>query len=100
MTGTKQQVSITTTPTNAEVSVNEHTGRSPFTVLLKKGRSYKVRAEQEGYLPAHATIGKSFNPAFLGNLLLGGLIGMAVDIGTGAWMNLDNDVIHLTLQKK
>ena len=57
----------------------------PITVTVRRGYSpsYAI-AEAEGYEASTVTIRKKFHPAILANLLLGGVIGACVDLGTGA----------------
>ena len=57
----------------------------PITVTVRRGytASHAI-AEAEGYEASSVTIRKKFHPAILGNLLLGGIIGACVDLGSGA----------------
>lgn len=57
----------------------------PTTVSVRRGYapSYAI-AETEGYEASSVTIRKKFHPAILANIVLGGVIGACVDLGSGA----------------
>lgn len=58
---------------------------SPGTVTIKKAYGdMAVKCEKESHEAGLATVKSGVTPLFFGNILLGGLIGMGVDIGTGA----------------
>lgn len=66
-------------------------GRTPASVTLStrrgyfRGESYSVTTELAGHEPRHSKIEPSLDPAYLFNVLLGGLVGMlVVDPATGA----------------
>lgn len=102
MTGTSQQVSFASDPSGAKVDIQPSgfQGTTPFTVDLKKGRGYIATARKEGYEKAVQSIGTTFNGWFIGNILLGGIIGMIVDLADGAYMNLDRDTVNFRLEPK
>ncbi len=57
----------------------------PITVTVRRGYSPShAIAETEGYEASTVTIRKKFHPAILANLLIGGIIGASVDLGSGA----------------
>ena len=57
----------------------------PITVTVRRGYSPShAIAEAEGYEASTVTIRKKFHPAILANLLIGGIIGASVDLGSGA----------------
>jgi hypothetical protein len=57
-------------------------------------KKYGVKYSKEGYYPTAVTINNVFNPWYLGNLCLGGLIGMLV-VGplTGSMFMIENNKI-------
>ncbi len=105
-----QTITVTSVPDAAHVSiVNKsgapvHSGTTPITVTLKKGRgyfkpeSYTVRFAKEGYQAREVTVRGEVNGWYFGNVIFGGLIGLlAVDPATGAMYTLKPDAVGATL---
>jgi len=103
--GSTQQVTITSQPPGANISVANsagatvHTATTPATLTLNRGagyfrsESYKVVVQKEGFAPKELTLTASLNGWYLGNILFGGLIGMlAVDPVTGAMYSFPDSV--------
>ena len=88
--GSTQEVHVDVTgPLGADCMVTNATGqwslRAPGTV--KVGRSntaLTIKCEESGYEPATRVLTAKFNAVTLGNLALGGVIGVAVDAASGA----------------
>ena len=106
--GTEDTVTFESTPSGAAVSFNEVTGRinqsgctTPCTIELNRKYTYSVEFEKEGYetwvqllepkLSGDGTAGMA------GNILLGGVIGAAVDASTGAMNDLRLNPMVATL---
>lgn len=97
--GGKQWVTITSTPTGATATIDGFTKiQTPGQIKLKRGKDHIVVIEKEGYQPAQAFIDHDFSGWVIGNVLFGGLIGIAVDFGTGGAYNLEPDTLNLPLQ--
>lgn len=109
---TDQQITINSTPSNADVVISdEHSqevfqGTTPTTVTLKKadgsyfgGKSYTVELSKEGYDSRAISITSAPNGWYIGgNILFGGLIGwLVVDPLTGAMYTLSPDDIDAGL---
>ena len=105
-----QTITVTSVPDAANVSiVNKsgtpvHSGTTPITVTLKKGRgyfkpeAYTVRFAKEGYQAREVTVRGEVNGWYFGNIVFGGLIGLlAVDPATGAMYTLKPDAVGATL---
>lgn len=97
--GTSETAQFESTPTGAEVTA-ESTSEdkmgpfnctTPCELELKRKRTWKVDFELEGYKPASALLKPVVTGGGVasgaGNIIAGGLIGMGIDAGTGA--NLD-----------
>jgi len=103
LSGTKQEVSVSTTPPGAEVQVKTnggltvYSGTTPASCRLPRGREYLVSIKMEGYKEQELYISREFNAWFIGNLLCGGVLGMVIDAVDGAMWNLDPDAIHIEL---
>ena len=105
-----QTITVTSVPDAASVSiVNKsgtpvHSGTTPITVTLKKGRgyfkpeSYTIRFAKDGYQAREVTVRGEVNGWYFGNVIFGGLIGLlAVDPATGAMYTLKPDAVGATL---
>jgi len=102
ITGTSDQVAFNSNPAGAKVTIHPGnvTGVTPFSSKLSKGKEYTCTAEKVGHQTQTLSIGKTFNGWFVGNLLIGGIIGGIIDIATGAWFNLDRDSVNFHLSNK
>jgi len=70
---------------------------TPGTVRIgRSARETTVACTRDGHQPAQAALPPGFNPWFLGNILLGGIVGIVVDVSTGA-VNRYPDEVRLAL---
>jgi hypothetical protein len=105
-----QTITVSSVPEDAAVRISNasgeavHSGNTPMTVTLKKGRGYfkpehyTVRINKEGFQPQELKIDGAINGWYFGNILFGGLIGMlAVDPSTGAMYTLKPDAVEAAL---
>lgn len=93
ITGTSQSVTFTATEPGTRVEVEigrgskaatKYEGSTPMTVALSKRKNINVTYRlQDGSVRETELPAGSFNGWFVGNILFGGLIGMAVDGLTG-----------------
>lgn len=96
--GGRQQVSISSTPTNARITVNgQPRGATPAVVELKRKDLHVVRLELEGYQPAEIALRRKVSGWVWGNIVFGGLIGLAIDAGTGGMYKLTPEQVVTTL---
>ena len=94
MHGTTQDVGISSTPSSAQVTVdNVMLGQTPVIATMKRGANHIVKIELTGYLPFEATITKKTSGWVWGNIVFGGLIGLVVDASTGGLYNLTPEQI-------
>jgi hypothetical protein len=100
ISGKSQNVTISSRPQGAQVTVNGFIGTTPCTANLKKGESYQIIATKEKYEPTSLSIGTKFNPVFLLNILCGGIIGMGIDLISGAYLDLDRSEVTIILTPK
>ena len=99
--GRHQNVHISSVPARAEASIDGHRVITPTTISLRRDQNYSVVVEKEGYSPARADIRRKFDWfwSILGNAVFGGLIGLAIDAGSGACWKLSPDKIEMKLEK-
>lgn len=90
-TGTTQSLSVITDPPGAACRLERGgsaigiVNPTPGTVQVSRSmHDIQVQCRRPGYQPALATVSSQFEPLFLGNILIGGLIGMGIDIASGA----------------
>jgi hypothetical protein len=97
--GGRQSVSVTTEPPGAEVIVNgQSVGPSPVNVLLSRKSEHIVEVQSPGYESAKVMIRSRFNPWVVGNIVVGGLIGVVVDVVTDATWTLSSDALNIQLK--
>ena len=102
--GTSQDVTVDTPGVDAAQCelTSERIGRqnvtTPGTVSLKRSKhDVDVICRKACYHDARATIDSGLEPWTLGNILLGGIIGLGVDAGTGA-LNKYDEPAHVSMQ--
>lgn len=101
---------ITTNPSGAKVTITDqnqtvvHQGVSPTSAQLKasagffKAASYNVSISKKGYPTRNMELRSDISGWYIGNILIGGLIGMVVvDPATGAMWKMPADY-HVSLQ--
>jgi hypothetical protein len=99
--GATQNVGVTCSPSNAKVSIDhEANGETPLIVDLKRAQDHVVRVELAGYEPFEAVLTHHVSGWVWGNILIGGLIGLAVDAITGGLYVLRPEQVHATLTKQ
>ena len=101
MHGTSQDVGISSMPTSASVTVdNMDKGQTPFVAKLSRKDNHIVHIAADGYQPADLTLTRSTSGWVWGNLVFGGLIGLAVDAITGGLYKLTPNQLNATLAKQ
>jgi hypothetical protein len=95
--GGEQNVRVNSSPSGAAVKVDgKDYGKTPAVVRLSRKENHVVRLELAGYQPTETKLEKQLNPWVFGNILFGGLIGLAVDIGTGGVNELKPGAVEST----
>ncbi|HET9621063.1 MAG TPA: PEGA domain-containing protein [Kofleriaceae bacterium] len=99
MTDRSVRVPVTTFPAGATVLVNdEPVGQTPMVVELDRGQSAaQLKLVLPGYQSILVARGKHLSGWFFGNLLLGGLVGIAIDAATGAARTFDDTPVQVEL---
>ena len=88
--GSSEDIALSTPPASgASCTLTNPRGSwtvtTPASVTVKRSKKdVQVHCMKDGYQEASATIPSNFEEWTLGNLLLGGVIGLGVDAGTGA----------------
>jgi hypothetical protein len=89
MHGTHQDVGISSTPTAATVTVdNVDVGKTPVIAHLARKDNHIVKINLDGYKPFEATMTRKTSGWVWGNIVFGGLVGLAVDAISGGLYTL------------
>ena len=99
--GTKQDIGISSQPTGATVMVDNQTGGvTPYIAKLSRKDKHIVHISMPGYAPADLTVTRKVSGWVWGNIVFGGLIGLAVDAISGGLYNLSPDQLSATLAQQ
>lgn len=100
MHGSSQDIAFASQPSGAEVYVdNSNIGETPVSEELSRGSEHSVRIELEGYEPYEMQITNSVSGWVAGNIIFGGVIGLAVDWGTGSLYKLSPKQVDADLSE-
>lgn len=100
MHGTRQTIGISSYPTNAEVWVdNNYAGKSPTFVHLTRKDNHFIRLELEGYETYEAVLTHQVSGWVFGNIVFGGLPGLAIDAISGGLYQLTPDQLQIEMCK-
>jgi hypothetical protein len=99
--GTRQRLTIDSTPSGARVTVLPAgiTFETPGEVELARRNVHTVRVAFDGYCPETIYIDRVASDVAYGNLLLGGFIGLLVDTENGSAFTLEPDTVAVTLRR-
>jgi hypothetical protein len=100
--GTKEVLVINSKPVGAKVTTsNGMAGTTPATFKVSRRGGFTVTIEKTGYEPVTVQVSSEIAGAgaagMAGNVVLGGLIGAAVDAGTGAMLQIKPNPIDVEL---
>ncbi len=101
--GTDDLVTIDTDPGGAQCFLFTENKQiavinpTPGSIKVPKSKKdLSVRCEKDGYFPTEGVIASSFQAMTIGNVLFGGIIGVAIDAGSGA-MHKYEEGVSITL---
>ena len=95
-----QEVAIGSDPTHARVTIdNQQRGVTPLVAELKRKDNHAIRLELDGYQPHEMSLTRKVSGWVWGNIVFGGLIGLAVDAINGAMYKLTPEQVQATLSK-
>lgn len=99
--GRKQEVPMVSYPSGAKATAE--TGAScttPCSLELRRNKRHFISIEKEGYETAGKNLTRRPSAWLLGNVLLGGVIGLGVDFATGGIYCLRPDEVEVKLEPK
>lgn len=97
ITGRTQSVTINSLPSGATATVDGQKVITPGKVMLRRDDNYIVKVEKDGHAAGQANINSGLNPWLLGNVLIGGIIGLAIDFASGSAWKLSPDQVNAEL---
>src|SRR4051812_24052721 len=98
MHGTSQDLGISSSPTGATVTIdNQSPSQTPYIAHLSRKDNHIVKLTLPGFAPADLTITRKTSGWVWGNIVFGGIIGLAVDAMTGGLYNLTPEQLSTTL---
>jgi hypothetical protein len=98
-TGTTQSISVTSEPSEADCTLTRDgqslgTIKTPGPVKVKRdARAIQVTCKKDGHEEGLSIVNSRFEGATMGNLILGGAVGLAVDVASGASNRYDDTVM-------
>ncbi len=97
--GTRQNIAVNSVPSGAKVIVKGvHMGTTPAVIELNRNESNIIlRFEKEGYEPVEVVLNRSVDAWIAGNIIFGGLIGLAIDFISGAAYKLSPSEVNVIL---
>jgi PEGA domain len=101
--GTHDKLQVLSAPSGANVTLSTgETGVTPVTFSKLRRDSFQVTLSKKGYVTETVNVesraSSSGVAATAGNVVLGAVIGAAVDAGTGAWNSLYPNPINIQLR--
>lgn len=99
--GTRQDISVNSTPSGAKVFVKGiHMATTPSIIELKrKDLDIVLRFEKDGYEPVEVALHRTMDGWVWGNVLFGGFVGLAIDFIDGAAYKLTPAEVNAVLEK-
>lgn len=101
MTGTSHALTVNSNIPDAKVYVNNtYKGNTPILLDLPTDeKTYTIRVEAKGYIPYTEVLQRKASGWVWGNIVLGGPIGLAIDMLTGGLYVYDKDNVNSNLNK-
>jgi len=99
--GPRQTISIYSTPDGATVMVNDSIyGKTPMHMNMKRKKKERhVKLVLDGCETFQTDMKRTLNSLVFFNILIGGVIGLAVDASTGAMYDVYPDHVNAQLKK-
>jgi hypothetical protein len=102
--GSSQQFTVESTPPGAQVSTSNgfECQATPCTFRMPRKDAFRVTVAKDGYVTQTHDITSSISgaggTAMAGNILIGGIIGGAIDANSGAMNDLKTNPLSVTLR--
>lgn len=99
--GSSADIRVNSNPAGADIYINGiDRGQTPQTLSLKRNQDYVLTFKKDGYEDLNFEVSKKFDvgTAVVGNIFSWGLLGLIVDVGTGAAYSLTPADIDANLE--
>lgn len=97
--GSRQQVSISSNPTAANVFIDgQKVGRTPYVANLARKNTHLIRIEIFDHAPYEMTMVRKVDGWIAGNIIFGGLVGLIIDAATGSMYKLTPEQVSAELR--
>ena len=94
VTGSTDTVRISSSPSGADFRTNTgHQGTTPAEITIPDTVALTVTVSAPGHETTTTTLSSRMSGWFAGNLLLGGIIGGAIDLISGNWRTHDDELM-------
>lgn len=101
VSGSKQLVKFDSSPSAATIYIDQsEVGKTPFETKLRRDTEHKVAIKLEGYKTFEIDLKRKTNGWVWGNIVFGGIVGLVVDLSTGAIYRLTPEDVRAGLEKK
>jgi hypothetical protein len=98
LNGKYESINISSDPPGALAKVSGQEVRTPGQITLRRDSDYTVVVHKDGYEDSTGTIQSSINWwTTLGNIILGGIIGIAIDSASGSLYYLTPTTVNVPL---
>lgn len=98
--GTTQTIGISSSPLNAQITIDKKSmGKTPYFAELDRGSEHVIIIQLNGYKTEKLLITKSISGWTFGNILLGNIIGLGIDLATGGLYELSPEQLNISLKK-
>jgi len=98
VSGDRQNIRFTSTPQGAQIAIDSvPSGVTPTMIPVGTENDHSYTLTLDGYEPAFGVLTRDYNGYVLGNILLGGGIGLIVDLISGAAWELTPEFVHAQL---
>ncbi len=96
--GRSQDVTFASQPPGATVRIDGAVkGVTPTSITLRRNKHYVVTFEKDGYEPEERVLKSKVSPWVLGNVIVGGLVGLVIDLSAGGAWKLSEDEVNVGL---
>jgi len=100
ISGSTQSITLSSEPSRAKVRIGGNVFLTPATVELERKHNHSAIFLLEGYETQQVQITKYINPWIFGNIIIGGIPGIVIDLITGGAADLKPDNIHVIMRRR
>jgi uncharacterized protein YceK len=97
VSGPTQKMTVYTEPKDSQIKIDSKDCNYPCSRKLWRWPTHEIVAEKEGLKPCKFETNKYMNPWILGNILIGGLIGITIDLASGSTATIAQEEVMMIL---